>query len=319
MSGTSGRALRALGALDVFMQGWRFPALTLSALATFAFLLIVLILVPGSAGAMGGFAEEFRQWCFGWDPATGRMEWGYVLMALLSPVMLGTMIALIWRAPLREALSRDSGSRRGVALTALGGAALVLVSCGGLVALGDAETGELPFPARDLRTSLPMPPLRLVDHEGKPFALADAGGRVVLLTAIYSRCSGTCPMLLGGAREALETLSPVEREQVLLVAITLDPGRDSPDVLALLAQAHGLAAPGARLMTGPPAEVEGMLDALNIARTRDPETGLIDHSSVFLLVDREGRLAYRLALSERRNTWLIAGLRALLSDPHGDS
>lgn len=321
MSGTSGDpglAHRFLRGLDAFMQGWRFPVLTLSALGTFAALLLLLIAVPSSAGAMGSFAEEFRQWCFGWDPATGRMEWGYVLMALLSPVTLGVMIAFLWQEPLRAA-RRSSGTGRlgGPLATALLGAGLVVASCGGLVAFGGAESGELPFPDRDLRTSLPLPGFRLVDQAGEPFSPGDAEGRVMLLTAIYSRCSGTCPMLLGGAREALAALSPEEREDVVLAAITLDPEHDPPETLARLAEAHALRRPGARLLSGPSADVERVLDALGITRTKDPETGLIDHASVFLLVDREGRLAYRLALSERRRNWLVAGLRALLAEPSG--
>jgi len=61
--------------------------------------------------------------------------------------------------------------------------------------------------------------------------------------------------------------------------------------------------------------VEGVLDAMQIARQRDPETGVISHANLFLLVDREGRLAYRLGLGERQQRWLTSALRVLLNEP----
>ena len=316
MSGTSAEAPAPLRALLSFLEGWRFPVLALSALASFAAVLMAMVALPPQAGAAGAFAEEFRQWCFGWDPATGRMEWSFVLMALASPLALGAIIAALWQEPLRAAWR---GPRGRVAALSLLGAAGVVASCGGLVALGSRETGELPFPAADLRTSLPMPELRLIDQDGEPYSPSAERGRVLLVTAIYAHCSGTCPMLLGGAREALAALSPEERADVVLVAVTLDPARDDPPALARLAAAHALRSPQARLLTGPVADVERALDALAIARTRDAATGLIDHPPVYLIVDRSGRLAYRLSLSERRKAWLPAALRALLAEPPGSA
>ena len=53
---------------------------------------------------------------------------------------------------------------------------------------------------------------------------------------------------------------------------------------------------------------------MQVARKRDPETGVIDHANLFLLIDREGRLAYRLGLGERQQRWLTSALRVLLDE-----
>lgn len=80
---------------------------------------------------------------------------------------------------------------------------------------------------------------------------------------------------------------------------------------------HSLELPVYNLVTGDPAEVERILDEMSVARIRDPETGVIEHPNLFLLLDRDGRLAYRLGLGERQQRWLSAALRVLLGEaPH---
>ena len=95
----------------------------------------------------------------------------------------------------------------------------------------------------------------------------------------------------------------------------LDPSNDSAEVLARLADGHGLQAPLYNLVTGPSHQVEGVLDDMQIARTRDPKTGIIDHANIFLLIDRNGKIAYRLGLGKRQKAWLSSALHVLLKEP----
>ena len=68
------------------------------------------------------------------------------------------------------------------------------------------------------------------------------------------------------------------------------------------------------LVPGEPADVERLLDRMQIARARDPETGVISHANLFLLVDRNGRIAYRFGLGERQQRWLTSALKILLHE-----
>jgi protein SCO1/2 len=99
-----------------------------------------------------------------------------------------------------------------------------------------------------------------------------------------------------------------------VIAVTMDPENDSPDVLAELAKNHGMQSTLYHLVTGDPADVEPLLDRMQIARQRDPATGIISHANLFLLIDREGRIAYRLGLGERQQRWLTSALRVLLRE-----
>jgi cytochrome oxidase Cu insertion factor (SCO1/SenC/PrrC family) len=57
-----------------------------------------------------------------------------------------------------------------------------------------------------------------------------------------------------------------------------------------------------------------LLDQLNIGRMRDAKTGQLVHSNLFFLLDREGRIAYRLSLSQREQSWLTSAVRVLLAE-----
>jgi protein SCO1/2 len=121
-------------------------------------------------------------------------------------------------------------------------------------------------------------------------------------------------VILSQTKAAIAELSPEEREDLRVIAVTMDPENDSPDVLGKLAKNHGMQSTLYHLVTGDPAEVETLLDRMQIARQRDPETGVISHANLFLLIDREGRIAYRLGLGERQQRWLTSALRVLLRE-----
>lgn len=314
-----GRVARAVAggasAAQGFFVGGSFPAFALFLLAFWQVLLVALLLAPVAPGPLGAFAEEFRVWCFGWDPASGRFQPGLVLAMTTPPFMLGALLVLVWWEPLRDLARR----RAALALHGIAAAAVVGMAAGAFAALRtDPDASELPFPAEALRTAFRAPELRLTNQLGQSVDLAALRGKVVLLTAVYERCSRTCPAILEQARRAVEELPLAARADVRVLGVTLDPASDTPATLARLAARHGLEPPLYQLVTGAPEAVEPVLDRMSVARRRDAETGEIDHANLFLLVDRDGRLAYRFSLGPRQARWLGAALRVLLAEP-GDA
>ena len=305
------RGSQIFDAVQRFFGTGGFPLFSLCFLFFYELLLIGLLLAPGGPSGLGAFADDFRVWCFGYDPATGHLQWSFVLSMMGPPVMLGAMLALLWWEPLRGALVRPATVSR----HALAAAASVAAVAAGFVFLGaEPAQGELPFPAEGLRTAHKPPQLRLVNQRGEPVDLAALRGQVVILTAVYASCPHTCPQILAQAKRAIASLSDEERESLRIVAVTLDPAKDTPEALADLATRHGLDAPLYNLVTGEPSEVEAVLDSMGIARERDPQTGMIDHANLFLLLDRGGRIAYRLTLGDRQERWLASALRVLVKE-----
>lgn len=305
---------------EAFLGGWRFAVFALALLAGWTLVLSALLLLPMPQGALASFAEQFRVWCLGYDAATGTYEPIWTVMLYLDPLMLAGLILGVWWKPLRAAW-RERGARAFARWIGAGfGTVLAASAALGLVALGGrAEQGPPPFPARELRTALPAPPLDgLVDHGGATFDPERLRGKVVLVTAIYGCCTLTCPLLVAEARAAIAELPADLAGDLVVLGVTMDPEHDTPASLAELARGYELDARWS-LLTGEPARVHAVLDRMSVARRRDEATGVIDHANLYLLLDRSGRLAYRLSLPEPAQAgWLRAALETLLREDPDD-
>jgi len=72
---------------------------------------------------------------------------------------------------------------------------------------------------------------QLIDHSGKPRTIADFKGKVVAIFFGYTRCPDACPTTMGELALVMKELgTDAERLQVLF--ITVDPERDTPEVLS---------------------------------------------------------------------------------------
>ena len=199
-------------------------------------------------------------------------------------------------------------------MIAWGGAALAVVATVVALALA-AGQGLGRFPSRELRTDLDPPPIRLTDQAGQLVDLQGLKGKVVLLTAIYTTCPHTCPQIMAEAKRVVATVPAHQRADLRVIAVTMDPAHDTPEKLAEFAQTHRLATPPWHMVTGDVADVERTLDQMGIARARDRMTQVIDHGSLLMLVDRRGRLAYRMTMGPKQEPWLRAALKQLLAEP----
>lgn len=297
-----------------FFSGPKFPVFMLLAMLFYQAFLAVTIFSPIGDGLWGKFVTDFRVWCFRYDPGSGAMRWSAAWVMLTEPLLLEALIIALWHRQLLEMVRFE---RR--ALLAPCAAALMTVAAiaGGLLwlAAGDAAAEEtLPFPGERIRTALVPPRIELHNQHGDPVNLDDCRGKVVLMTAVYSTCGTACPMILFQARDAVAGLSEADRSNLTVMAISLDPEGDSLDLMARTAAAYGMDAPGFHFLNGDPVEVNAILDALSISRTRDPNTGQIDHANMYILIDEKGAIAFRLTLSDRHQSWLSDALKHLLAE-----
>ena len=78
-------------------------------------------------------------------------------------------------------------------------------------------------------------PFELMDSQGKTVTEASFEGRYMLIYFGYTYCPDVCPTRLlemANALEALEEVSPDRAATVVAVFISLDPERDTPEVMA---------------------------------------------------------------------------------------
>lgn len=71
----------------------------------------------------------------------------------------------------------------------------------------------------------------LTDHTGQPRRLADFRGKAVTLFFGYTQCPDVCPTSLATMAEVLRQLGP-DAAKVQVLFITVDPERDTPELLA---------------------------------------------------------------------------------------
>ena len=106
--------------------------------------------------------------------------------------------------------------------------AIVLLAALAVAACGPSEPK---FMASDVTGTTFGRDFQLTDHNGKPRALADYRGKVVVLFFGYTQCPDVCPTTLAELAEVMKRLGPdAERVQVLFV--TVDPARDTPELLS---------------------------------------------------------------------------------------
>jgi protein SCO1 len=130
----------------------------------------------------------------------------------------------------------------------------------------------------------------LIDQTGKPITDRDFRGRYLLVFFGFTHCPDICPTELQVMAAALEALSPQERKEIVPVFITLDPERDTPEVMATYVKNFGQDFVG---LTGSAESISAVAKDYRIAYSKfqqDKTSGdyTIDHSSLVYLMDKNG-------------------------------
>jgi len=81
----------------------------------------------------------------------------------------------------------------------------------------------------DLPKLFPIPEAQLVSEANKPVRMSEMIGSVVVYDFIFTHCAGTCPMMTATMRRLTKKIPA--NLPVRFVSITVDPIRDTPQVL----------------------------------------------------------------------------------------
>lgn len=231
-----------------------------------------------------------RAVCFGDTPSGIPDVQGWMLLFLQPTLMLAQVLA-IWGGELKADASRMSRSWRG--RVALGVVAIAVFTAGGaaVARVRGATEATASADARLIepgwvRVGRPAPPLELLGADGAPLRLADLRGRPVFVAFAFAHCQTACPRLVHEVLAAQRALG-----DPAVIVVTLDPWRDTPSRLPSIEKRWQMGE-GARVASGSIGEVEAVLDAWGIERSRDPRNGDLVHVPRVFVVDREGILAY---------------------------
>ncbi len=132
--------------------------------------------------------------------------------------------------------------------------------------------------------------LKLNDHTGKSRRLEDFKGKVVLIFFGFTHCPEVCPTTLHDLASVLKQLGKdADRVQVLFV--TLDPARDTQEMLAKFVPAFH---PNFLALRGDAATTKAAAQSFHVFFEKrpltTPEDYTIEHFSGTFVFDREGKL-----------------------------
>ena len=135
----------------------------------------------------------------------------------------------------------------------------------------------------------PAPEFTLTSQDGAPVSLADFRGKVVAVTFIYTLCTDTCPVLTPMMSFVQDRLGRDFGTKIAFVSITVDPERDTPQVLSEYARAFGADLGGWAFLTGTSEAIREVTRRYGVfaAKTAD---GDVDHSFLTSIVDPRGIL-----------------------------
>jgi len=168
-------------------------------------------------------------------------------------------------------------------------AILAAVTVGVGVAL--RERGSAP-PVLRAGTALPearsIADFSLVGQDGQPFTRKDLRGHWTLMFTGFTNCPDICPATLATLADLGHR---VAREDLRLLFVSVDPARDTPEVIRRYLVHFGSGIDGA---TGTRTELERFTAGLGLAQVVNPGADgeyTVDHSTALVLIDPRARLA----------------------------
>jgi len=171
--------------------------------------------------------------------------------------------------------------------------ALVIALAAGLIAytfVQKENTGQQVLTAMILPDGRELPGFSLLDQTGQAVGREVFDGHWNLVFFGFTSCPDICPMTLQVLRDAKQKLADAGESLPRIVLVSVDPERDTPDVLGRYVDAFG---DGNLGLTGDIEEIRKLTKDLGIffeKRESGVDNYTVDHSAVVLIINPEGRL-----------------------------
>jgi len=135
------------------------------------------------------------------------------------------------------------------------------------------------------------PDFVLDNVQGGDFRLSEQKGKLVMMYFGYTSCPDICPATLAQAKQLYDRLGD-QADQLVFLFITVDPERDTPEVIA---NYIGVFHPSIVGLTGDPADLQAVFADYDIVAEREelPDSAVgyvMNHTTRLFLVDADGRL-----------------------------
>lgn len=138
-----------------------------------------------------------------------------------------------------------------------------------------------------------LPNFGMINQHGQFVQIHEMGGKRFMLNFIFTRCAAAemCPASSTKMGELQELARDAGLENLHFVTVSFDPDFDSPGILRTYAKGYGFEPENFHLLTMDQQVVDDLLRQVGILTIE--EDGTINHTIATLLVDAEGKIAYR--------------------------
>jgi protein SCO1/2 len=193
---------------------------------------------------------------------------------------------------------------------------LILLSCGAFLcafaSLREIRAGD----TSRLAVIQPAPDFTLTTQDGTPLKMSDLKGRVCLVSFVFTTCNGTCPATthrMGQVQAALKERGLAKDDHVRLLSITLDPARDTPEVLRKYMDLYDVEPANWTFLTGDKERVNKVIASWGMW-AKPAANGQLDHPSRVFLVDKKGRIREIYNLGFFKAAWVLDDVELLLKE-----
>lgn len=152
-----------------------------------------------------------------------------------------------------------------------------------------------PISEADMPVIGPVADFALTNQDGQRVTLADLRGHVWVADIIFTRCGGPCPRMTRQMRELQDALPG--SSDTKLVTLTTDPDYDTTTILRNYSEKFGADSNRWLFLTGTKKQIGALAkESLKLAAVetkpaeRQDDNDLFVHTTIFVVVDRQGRL-----------------------------
>ncbi len=132
--------------------------------------------------------------------------------------------------------------------------------------------------------------LALTDHNGTPRTLDDFKGKVTVVFFGYTQCPDVCPTTMAELAQVKQALGP-DGDRLQGVFVTVDPERDTPEVLKAYMQSFD---PSFVALRGTPEQTAAVAKEFKVfyakVPNKDGDAYTMDHTAGSYVFDADGKV-----------------------------
>jgi protein SCO1 len=130
-----------------------------------------------------------------------------------------------------------------------------------------------------------LPEFEFVNQSHETVSLDSLKGKPWVATFVFTKCPGPCPMITGRMRVLQQDM---KRFDFNLISITVDPERDTPEILSKYADAFSADRGNWHFLTGDRGEIYSLIQEGFKMPVGEIKPGDILHTNRFVMIDPEG-------------------------------